>query len=352
MSVHSSLLSSQPPSPHHIIDFDLVTLDGRLILVGSPDRDRLACTWDPASHRWTQYELDIPDEEFPYTELTSIGAAVVDGRIVIGGGGDHQGFAMWDLETGKVRLSAQEGGTSSVVRADFGDRSRLLVGFTGTWGVELWDPSVAEPGDRHDDDGDLEDEDDEDDSVTEPERPSPYDSLVNIEELECKSRASSAAAAGLLAGRPVVVAGGRDGGVLVWDIEEERHLAEFDDLDETSTEFALASVDGRIQVLAAGGQSLVLGDPESNEWGEPLTVPGDEISCLTAGTVYGRPFAVTGAMDGTICVWDLAEHRLLGQSLRGHISEVLGLRVAYLDSRPMIISTAHCDSVHLWEFPL
>ncbi|MEV5891492.1 WD40 repeat domain-containing protein [Nonomuraea fuscirosea] len=344
MSVHSSLLSSQPPSPYHIIDFDLVTLNGRLILVGSPDRDRLACTWDPASHRWTQYELDIPDEEFPYTELTSIGAAVVDGRIVIGGGGDHQGFAMWDLETGKVRLSAQEGGTSSVVRADFGDRSRLLVGFSGT-GVELWDPSVAEPED------DLEDED-EDDSVTEPERPSPYDSLVNIAELACKSRASSAAAAGLLAGRPVVVAGGRDGGVLVWDIEEERHLAKFDDLDETPTEFALAPVDGRKRVVAAGGQSLVLGDPESNEWGEPLTVPGDEISCLTAGTVHGRPFAVTGARDGTICVWDLAEQRLLGQSLRGHSSEVFGLRVADLDSRPMIISSAHCDSVRLWEFPL
>jgi WD40 repeat protein len=330
------------------VDFDLVSLDGRLILVGSPDRDRLACTWDPAGDRWTQYELDVPDEDFPYTELTSLGAAVVDGRIVIGGGGDHQDFAMWDLETGKVRLSAQEGGPGSVVRADFGDRSRLLVGFTGRWGVQLWDPSVAEPEDWHDDDGGL---DDEDDSVTEPEQPSPYDSLVQIEELECRSRASSAAAAGLLAGRPVVVSGGRHGGVLVWDIEEERHLARFDDLDQTPTEFALAPVDGRIRVIAAGGQSLVLGDLESNEWGEPLTVPGDEISCLTGGTVHGRPFAVTGARDGTICVWDLAERRLLGQPLQGHNSEVLGLRVADLDSRPAIISSAHCDSVHLWEFP-
>jgi WD40 repeat protein len=148
-----------------------------------------------------------------------------------------------------------------------------------------------------------------------------------------------------------VVSGGRHGGVLVWDIEEERHLARFDDLDQTPTEFALAPVDGRIRVIAAGGQSLVLGDLESNEWGEPLTVPGDEISCLTGGTVHGRPFAVTGARDGTICVWDLAERRLLGQPLQGHNSEVLGLRVADLDSRPVIISSAHCDSVHLWEFP-
>ncbi|MFI7232890.1 hypothetical protein ACIBO5_57755 [Nonomuraea angiospora] len=37
---------------------------------------------------------------------------------------------------------------------------------------------------------------------------------------------------------------------------------------------------------------------------------------------------------GTICVWDLAERRLLGQPLQGHSSEVFGLRVADLDSRP------------------
>ncbi|ADI07871.1 WD-40 repeat protein [Streptomyces bingchenggensis BCW-1] len=129
------------------MDFDLVTLDGRLIPVGSPDQDQLACTWDPASDLGTLFELDVPDQNFPYKELTALGAAMVDGRIVIGDGGDHQGFAMWDLETSKVWLSAQEGGTASVVRADFGDRSKLLVGFAGAWGVELWDLSVAEPGD-------------------------------------------------------------------------------------------------------------------------------------------------------------------------------------------------------------
>ncbi|ADD45378.1 WD40 repeat domain-containing protein [Stackebrandtia nassauensis] len=274
------LISSLPASCDHIVDFDLVTVGGRVLLVGSPDRDRLVCTWDPASDRWTRYELDVPAEEFPHTELTSLGAAVVDGRIVIGGGGDHQGFV-------------------------------------------LWDPSDAGPED---------------------------DSVVDIEELECRSGTSSAAAAGLWTGRPVVVAGGSDGGVLVWDIEEERPLAEFDDLDEELTEFALASVDGRTRVVAAGENSVVLGDLESSEWGERMTVPGGEISCLTAATVHGRPFAVTGASDGTIRVWDLAGCRLLGQP-QGHNSEVFGVRIADLDSRPVLISSAHRDPVHLWEFP-
>ncbi|MFC4014209.1 hypothetical protein ACFOY2_43775 [Nonomuraea purpurea] len=341
MTVHSPLITSLPSSRHEILDFDLVTLGGKLILVAAALGHHVdVCTWDPVSDHWAEYKLDGPAFDNDQPDLAVVGAAVVDGRIVVGGGGDHHGFAIWDLETGKVRLendASFRGSTNSTVRADFGGRSVFVAGYPG--GVDLVDSRVTES------------DEDEDDPVTEPGQPSPYDSLVDIEELECQSRASSAAAAGLLAGRPVVVAGGRHGGVLVWDIEEERHLAKFDNLDETPTEFALASVGGRTRVVAAGGQSLVLGDPESNEWDEPVTVPGDEISCLTAGTVHGRPFAVTGARDGTICVWDLAEHRLLGRPLQGHSSEVLGLRVADLDSRPVIISSAHCDSVHLWAFP-
>ncbi|MEV5894637.1 hypothetical protein [Nonomuraea fuscirosea] len=336
---HSPLITSLPPSGHEIMDFDLVTLGGQLILVAAAAGYHVdVCTWDPVSDGWAEYKLDGPAFDNDHPDIAVIGAAVVGGRIIVGGGGDHQGFAIWDLETGKVRLendASFQGSTNSTVRADLGGRSVFVVGYPG--GVDLVDPRVT------DSDGAGEDLD--------PEQPSPYHSPVEIEELECRSGASSAAAAGLLAGRPVVVAGGRHGGVLVWDIEEERHLARFDDLDETPTEFALAPVDGRMRVVAAGGQSLVLGDPESNEWSEPLTVPGDEVSCLTAGTVYGRPFAVTGARDGTICVWDLAERRLLGQPLQGHSSEVFGLRMADLDSRPVIISSAHCDSVHLWEFP-
>lgn len=127
MTSNEPLISS--PSGSHMYDFDLVTLDGQLLVVGTPDRDCLACTWDPGADRWMTYELDAPDEDYRYTELTSLCAAVVDGRIVIGGGGDHQGFAMWDLTTGRVRLSAQEGGTASAVRADFGGTRGSLWGF-------------------------------------------------------------------------------------------------------------------------------------------------------------------------------------------------------------------------------
>lgn len=349
MTSNEPLISS--PSGSHMYDFDLVTLDGQLLVVGTPDRDCLACTWDPGADRWMTYELDAPDEDYRYTELTSLCAAVVDGRIVIGGGGDHQGFAMWDLTTGRVRLSAQEGGTASAVRADFGGYSRFVVGGSSFMDVELWDPSLAEP----DDEGNEGDED-------KPEQPSPYDSLVSIR-LACNSRTSSAAAAGLLDGHPVVVAGHPSGGVVIWDVEG-KPLAEFDRLDRlddsdnsdrfpdaTLTDFALAAVDGRTQVAAAGRQRLLVGDPRSGEWGEELTVPGGEIVCLDAGTVHGVPVAVTGAEDGTICVWDLAERRLLGRPFQKYDAEVFGVRLAELHGRPVVISSAKCSSVDVWEIP-
>ncbi|MEV0407862.1 hypothetical protein [Actinoallomurus sp. NPDC050550] len=341
MPTARSIIVSSPPRGR-IHDFDLVVLDGRLLFVGTHDISRHACTWDPATDLWTEYPLENPwvDWDGDYTELTALGAAVVDGRIVIGGGGDHQGFAMWDLQSGKVRLTAQEGGVASTARADLGGRSMLVVGGSSFTNVQLWDPSVAEYDGDEGPDG------------SGPDRPSPHDFQVDVEELAAGSGAGSAVAAGTLGDRPVVVAGGHDGGVLVWDIDQQGSLAEFDDLDETLTDFALAAVDGRTRVVAAGGQSLLLGDPETGEWDEPLTLPGGDVSCLDTDSVMGRPVAVTGAKNGTICVWDLAERRLLGEPFREYDSEVFGVRLTELDGRPVVIAAAHVDSVRVWELPL
>ncbi|MFC7327912.1 hypothetical protein [Marinactinospora rubrisoli] len=350
MTGRRSIIVSSPPRGA-IRDFDLVTLDGRRLLVGTHDVSRHACTWDPATDQWTEYPLDNPwieEGDGDYTELAALGAAVVDGRIVIGGGGDHQGFAMWDLWSGKVRLSAQDGGVHSVVGADFGGRSVLIAGFPGTWSLELWDTSVAED---HEDDEQDEQDDEAPGNGSGPDRPSPYDLLVSVEELCSRSYASSAVAAGLLGDRPVVVASGWKGGVFVWDTDEQRPLAQFADLGETPSDFALVTVEGRARVVAASGRSLLVGDPETGEWAEPLSVPGGNVSCLDAGSMPDRPVAVTGAEDGTVCVWDLARCRLLGEPFREYRSEVYGVRLTELDGRPVVIGTAHVDDVRVWEVP-
>jgi WD40 repeat protein len=322
-----------------VYDFDLVVLDGRLLLVGTHDYDRRVCTWDPARDRWTEYSLDSPwyfKDEGESTELTSLGAAVVDGRVVIGGGGDHQGFAQWDLETGAVRLFAQDGGVASTTAVDFGGRTLFVFGGTSETAVQVWEPTVARPGES-DDPGD---------------QPFPRIFRIEVWDLCARSLTGSAVGAGMVEDRPVVVAGGRRGGVLVWDVDDDRLTARFDVSGEKPSVFALATVDGRSHVVAGGGKRLMLGDPGTGEWNESFTVPGGEVSCLTAAEVHGRPIAVTGAEDGTVCVWDLAERRLVGRPLSAHPYGVNGVAVSELEGRPVIISNSRVDAVRVWPLVL
>jgi len=330
------MIAGRLPYDGQIHDFDIVVRDGRPLLVGTHDRSRRAFTWDPASDQWAGYELDDPWlDETDYTELTALGAAVVGGRIVIGGGGEHQGFAQWDLESGKVRLSAQEGGVSSTSTAGLGDRTLFVVGLSSGPPVQLWDPAMAEPGGSEDIGAQEEDS-------------SPYDFLVEVEELEAVSYAASAVAAGTLRDRPVLVTNGVDGGVLVWDVDGEGPLAEFDDLDEELCQFALVAGDGLGRVVAAGRRNLLVGDPATGEWDEPLAVPGGDIACLDAGMVNGRMVAVTGAEDGTVCAWDLTGRRPLGEPFRGQ-GGVHAIRMTGLTGRQVAISAGRENVVRVWE---
>jgi WD40 repeat protein len=323
MPARAPVIVGTPPIGR-VHDFDIVVRGGRPLLVCTPDVSRRACTWDPANDLWTEYQLDnpwLPEEEVDYTELTALGAVVVDGRIVIGGGGGHQGFAQWDLETGKRRSSAWDGGVASATAVDLGGRPRFVVGCTSGAGVELWDPTA----------GDLDD-------------------LNQIDELRADSYASSAVAAGMLGGRAVVVANSQDDDrVLVWDIDQERPLVEFDAAGEEPSEFALAVVDGAARVVAAGGQGVLVGDPDTGGWDEALTAPCEGISCLDVGMVDGRTVAVTGAKDGTVCIWDLAERRLISEPFRQDQEELYAVRMTEIDGGPVVVSAGMEGFVRVWE---
>ncbi|GAA1595522.1 hypothetical protein GCM10009678_91880 [Actinomadura kijaniata] len=332
----------EAPRLGSLYGFSVVQRDGQSILAGSHDQSLEACSWNLSSDVWTVHELDDPWlDEANYTELTAFGAVVVDGRIVGGGGGDHQGFALWDLESGKVRLSAQEGGGVTTSAVVVGGRALFVVGSPAAPGVQVWDASVVEADEE-------EYERAETAGLDKP--PSPYASMVDVNELEARSHAASAVAAGALDGRLVLVANGADGGVLVWDVDGQRALVEFDDLDEGLTDFALVTGD-RAHVVAAGGQQLVVGDPATGEWGEPLAVPGDEISCLAAGLVNGRLVAVTGSEDGTVCAWNLDERWLLAEPIRG-MGEVRAISITELDGRQVFVSTGRDGVMRVWEFTL
>ena len=321
------------------MDFDVVPLDGRLLVVGSPDHGRLACAWDPEADRWTEYRLDEAETGRDHIELTALAATVVDGRIVIGGGGEHQGFAAWELETGTLRVSEQEGGVNSATCADVDGRPMFVVAGSSSTDVRLWDPSVVEQY--------------EDESL-----PHPYDVLVETELYGC-SAACSGVAAGTVDGRSVLVANVHEGGVCVWDIGAGGPLVEFGDESEGRlTDFGLASVNGRARLVAAGERNLLTGDPRTGAWDEPLPLPDVQLMCLDTHSATGRWVAVAGFEDGMIRAWDLDQRRMLGEPFGEPVNRnyhadnrVHAIRIADLDGRLVVISAHNDDLVRVWELP-
>ncbi|MEV5571361.1 WD40 repeat domain-containing protein [Spirillospora sp. NPDC052269] len=325
------VMVSRLPFDGQIQDFDVVVRDGRTLLVGTHDRSLRAFSWDVAGDAWTEHELGDPwFGEDGYTELTALAAAVVDGRVVIGGGGQHQGFAQWDLESGAVRMFAEDGGVASATAAVLGGRTWFVVGVSSVPPVQLWDPAVADPG-----------EDDPDDT------PSPYDHLIEVDALEAFSSASSAVAAGALKDRPILVGPGGDGRVFVWDVENDALLLEVDEIELELSDFALVDA-GVPRVVASGGRTLLVGDLATGEWEEPIDVLCDAVTCLDATVVEGGAVAVTGSKDGTICAWDLEARRLLAEPFRGDHA-VTALRITELDGRQVVISSDKDGAVRIMD---
>lgn len=335
------VLSSQIPSGV-IDDFDLVTVDGRLLLCAGDGSG--GCTWEPAEDRWTEYRLDLPyrpadfhtmagrlptEDDHGY-RVYSVCAAVVDGRIVVGGGNYEEPFAQWDLASGAVRAHARpaDGGTGKTTTVWLNGRPFFIScgAYTYLWDVERTD---TEPVQLHGD----------------------RDTVVGI-------------AAGTLNGRPVVVFGDF-GGLVVWDVGTRSVFREFL-CPVPVADVGLAMLDGRTRVVVASGNRVILGDLDTGawEWEGPIDEDSiefdeeneekeekkDAISCMDVGVVAGRPVAVTGSKDGRVCVWSLEERRLVqGPFTPGHDGEVNAVRIADLDGRTVAVTSGQDYRVLVWD---
>ncbi|MFI0714408.1 WD40 repeat domain-containing protein [Streptomyces inhibens] len=323
MSTSSLLLASRIPSDSPILDFDIVVV-GRHPFLVCTDFSGDVFSWDPLRDQWAGHRLDMPwrpEDEYEFSDILTIGAAVVDGRVVVGGGGDHQPFAQWDLASGAVRTYAryEHGGVASTTTMELDGRTLFLSGCTGP-AVHLWDASKSDP-----------------------------DPAADEVELAGHGDGVGGVTAGRLWDRPVVVSGAYDGSVLVWDIAAEEPLTQFDDLDFVVRGVGLVTVDGHARVVVAGGRALVMGDPDTGAWEGPFAVPGDDIECMDVGVVDGLPVAVTGGEDGTVCVWDLAGRRLLGVPLTEHEKEVFAVRITHFDGRPVAVTAGRDRRMRLWD---
>lgn len=321
-------------------------VDGRPLVVCADFSGRDAFSWDPVDDRWAVHPLDNPcgpnEDDMELDCLLSIGALVVDGRIVVGGGGYRQPFAQWDLQTGAVLTYARDehGGVARTSTMELHGRPLFIAGDSSAGSpVRLWDPSQR-------------------DSLTEYEGEDWFAINYLAEPIDvCWHRDSiGGLASGMLGGRPVVISSGADACVMVRDVDDMTSVVQFDDAPVPAGGVGMIPVDGRMRVVAAGGTSVLLGDPDTGTWGECLEFPGDEVDpdeegilCMDVGVVDGRPIAVTGAKDGTVCLWDLEGRSLLGAPITEHEDEVFAVRMTEVSNRAVALTAGRDRRIRVWD---
>src|SRR5580658_2656952 len=159
----------------------------------------------------------------------------------------------------------------------------------------------------------------------------------------------SSVALGAVAGRMVVVSGGVDGSVRLWDAASSAPLATLSGHEGWVSSVALGAVAGRMVVVSGGEDGSVrLWDAASSA---PLaTLSGHEgrVNSVALGAVAGRMVVVSGGDDGSVRLWDAASSAPLA-TLSGHVGGVSSVALGAVAGRMVVVSGGDDGSVRLWD---
>jgi len=152
--------------------------------------------------------------------------------------------------------------------------------------------------------------------------------------------------------RPVVLSGGDDGVMVVWDLATGAPVGGVLAAHKGAVNaVAVGELDARPVVLSGGDDWTVrVWDARRGSALDlPFTGHRSTVNALAVTEVRGRPLVVTGSGDRTVRVWDLGTGTPISMPLRGHTHRVSGIAATELDGRSVIVSSSDDGTAQVWD---
>jgi WD40 repeat protein len=162
----------------------------------------------------------------------------------------------------------------------------------------------------------------------------------------------TAIAAAELAGRPVIISGGSDRTIRVWDLATGAcHGDPLTGHAGAVRSVTTAWLDGNPVIISGSSdQTIRIWDlAQGASLGDPLTGHAGAVTSVAAARLDGRPVIISASSDHTVRVWDLAHRMLVYGPLTGHADWVTAVTATELDGRPVIISGSDDGTLQTWD---
>ncbi|WP_165960959.1 caspase family protein [Actinocrispum wychmicini] len=172
------------------------------------------------------------------------------------------------------------------------------------------------------------------------------------EPLRPGSRSITALAVGEMGEFTVAVVGGSDGRLRMWDLSSGRPLGEnLDGHTNEITSIVLGDWEDKTLAVTASrdGTARVWDLAAATQFGEPFSEHHRPVNAVAWADVGGRRLVLTGGDDHRVRMWDVVSSEPVGESLIGHTEPVTAVALAHVGDRTLVVTGSDDGKVGLWD---